>query len=178
MPTPTTLYEPEYDVYEAYGTADESPDVATSPNDDAWPVTGTSWLDREQIPYGHETPPPSWEYTAMTNPRYDNEDSVHGLLHSVYHAVEPHVDDTMLLGHEHHSLWHEMQMADEGWATEQWGELEGEQEMLTGVYVHPNYSPPLTPTSTPSPPTRQPPHYQPQTPTPSNQPPLPPAPPN
>jgi hypothetical protein len=149
MPTPTTFYEPEYDayeVYEAYGTADEPPEAATSPNDDAWPVTVTPPLDREQVPYGHETPPPSWEYTTATNPGYDDETSAHGLVHTVYHAVEHQVDDTMLFGHEHPSLWHEMQAADEDWAAAYKGGPDLQEEGLTGVYLHPNYSPPPSPT--------------------------------
>lgn len=73
MPTPTTLYEPKYNVYKAYGTLEEPPNVAMSPNDDAWPITSTPPLNRECVPYGHETPPPRWEDTGVINPRYNNE---------------------------------------------------------------------------------------------------------
>jgi hypothetical protein len=76
-------------VYEAYSTADDPPEATTSLYDDAWPVTGTSPLNCERVPYGHETPPPNWEDTGVINPRYDDKDSVHGFVHSVYHAVEP-----------------------------------------------------------------------------------------
>jgi hypothetical protein len=146
MPTPTTLYEPEYEVYEAYGTADDPPETATSPYDDVWLVTDTPPLDRERVPYGHETSPPSWEDTGVINPRYDDEDIAHGFVHGVYHAVEPHVDDTMSFGHEHTSLWHEMRTADGEWAAAYEGELDLQEGIATGVYIHPNYSPPPSPT--------------------------------
>jgi hypothetical protein len=146
MPTPTTVYEPEYDVYEAYGTADEPPEAATSPYDDAWLNDGTPPLDREQVPYGHETPPPSWEHTTEANPGYDDEPSAHGIVHGVYHAVEPHVDDAVSFEHEHPSLWHEMQAVDGEWAADHEGGPELYEELATGMYVHPNYIPPPSPT--------------------------------
>jgi hypothetical protein len=114
MPTPTTFYEPKYNVYKTYGMADKSPKAVTSPYNDVWPDTGTPPLNREQVPYRHETPPPSWEYMLVTNQRYNNKANMHGVLHGVYHTVKPHIDDAVLFRHRHPLLWHEVQMADKG----------------------------------------------------------------
>ena len=49
LPIPTTYHEPVYDVYEAYGTADEPPDAATSLGHDAWPDVDTTPLEYEHL---------------------------------------------------------------------------------------------------------------------------------
>jgi hypothetical protein len=109
------------------------------------------------------TTPQLGVHTAVTNPRYDDEDSAHGLVHGVYHAVEPHVDDTMSFEHEHPSLWHEMQAADEEWAAEHEGEPGFTGGMLqVCIYTpttHPHLPPPLL-----APPTPPNPWYPPQPP--------------
>ena len=156
-------YEPVYDVYgQAYGTVDESADLATSLDDDGWPTAGTLPLNREPVPYEHELPPPDWEYEAETNSGHDDELGTRAFACTAYHAVEHRVDDTASFGREHTSLWHELQAADGDWVK---AALRGGDGYIRGRgsigrYVHPNYQPPTFPhPSGTLPPTPQPDFY-------------------
>jgi hypothetical protein len=146
MPTPLTHLEPEGEVYEGYGMADEPPNAATSHEHDTWLNANAVPLECEHQLWEHGTRSPSWEHTTTTNPEYDNEANVHGLVHAGYHAVEPHVDDTMPLEHEHLTLWQEMSAVDEEWAAGIMGEPYLYEEMHTGMYASTTYSPLPSPT--------------------------------
>jgi hypothetical protein len=63
----------------------------------------------------------------------------------VHHAVEPHVDNTEPLEHEHPSLWHELQAADEEWAADHEGGPGVDEEVDTGEYLQGTYSTPPSP---------------------------------
>jgi hypothetical protein len=117
--TDTTHLEPEQEIYEAYGTADEPPDLATS-------LEHGGWLDVDSLPlkYEHETHPPSREYATEVDPGYDDETSAHGVAHTTHHAVEPHFDDTELFEHRNSTLWDELRAADGDWAADHEGGLE------------------------------------------------------
>jgi hypothetical protein len=148
-PTHTTYLEPEPEpeVREAWGMADEPPETATSPGYDIGPSTDTTPLEYEHPLLGHGMRSPDWEPATAADPGHDDEANAHGLVHAVHHAVEPHFDDTGPFKHGNSTLWDELRAADGDWTAEHEGGLEPYQEIGTGVYLHPNHSPPPSPTS-------------------------------
>ena len=92
--TPIQATYLEQEVYEAYGTADEPPDAATSLGHDAWPDVDTTPLEYEHLLLGYRIQSPDWELAATVDPAYNDEANAHGFMHAAYHTVEPHIDDT------------------------------------------------------------------------------------
>jgi hypothetical protein len=123
--------------------ADEPPKTATSPGYDTGPNADTTPLEYEHPLLGHGMRSPDW----AADPGYDDEANAHGLVHAIHHAVEPHFDDTEPFKHGNSTLWDELRAADGDWAAEHEGGLEPYQGIGTGVYLHPNHSPPPSPTS-------------------------------
>jgi hypothetical protein len=145
--THNTYLEPEQQVYEGYGMADEPPETATSPGHDVWPNDNTIPIEYERQLLDHGTRSPDWEHTTATNPEYDDETSARAPAPVVCHAVEPHIDDTIPFEGEGHTLWREMQAADEEWAAAYAAGPNLLEEQDTGMCNYTTYSPPPSPTS-------------------------------